>query len=150
MEMYVIRKTVLAKKIQQYDSFYTSMGLSAGAHPATILSVTECSEKYNRWRSYGYLFGYPSYAVDFFVQAGATQDSTGKFVERQFFQIPVYASSRGHFTYAIPKGYQPHQSDSSLYLQAQNTLKQYQQMRARHLTSTGIPSTKIWKKLLHL
>jgi hypothetical protein len=48
----------------------------------------EYSQSGPRWRGYGYLFGFPLYAVDFFVNAGESEKQTGKFVERDFLSIP--------------------------------------------------------------
>ncbi len=88
MEIYVIRKSALQKRVSDAFAFYSKLGITPDAHPATILAVTEYENKYDRWRSYGYLFGYPEYAVDFFIQAGMQQDSTGVFVQRDFFRSP--------------------------------------------------------------
>lgn len=133
LELYVIRKDKVRKVIQQYDSFYAGMGISENASPATVLSVTEFENKYSRWRSYGYLFGYPSHAVDFFVEAGRSQDSTGEFVQRNFFAIPVFAGTTGYFTYAIPKNYQPTQIDSTLYHKAVLTLDKYRKVKEKNI-----------------
>lgn len=129
VEIYAVRPSVLQKKMQSQEAFYHSIGLAKEATAETILAVTEYEMKYNRWRSYGYLFGYPSYAVDFFVDAGRQQDSTGKFVPRDFFAIPVQAGNTGYFTYAIPKGYKTGQTDSMLLQKATQTLKKYLSQR---------------------
>lgn len=133
LELYVIRKDRVRKVIQQYDSFYAGMGISENTSPTTVLSVTEFENKYSRWRSYGYLFGYPSHAVDFFVEAGRSQDSTGEFVQRNFFAIPVFAGTTGYFTYAIPKNYQPTQIDSTLYHKAVLTLDKYRKVKEKNI-----------------
>ncbi len=125
VEIYAVRPSVVKKKLLSQSVFYNTIGLAPDAKAETILAVTEYESKYNRWRSYGYLFGYPSYAVDFFVEAGKKQDSTGKFVERDFFAIPVQAGSTGYFTYAIPKGYSTGYIDSSILQRASQTLNNY-------------------------
>ena len=51
------------------------------------------------------------------------------FVKRDFFQIPVYASATGYFTWAVPRGYQPTRSDSLIWHQASQTLAKYRQLR---------------------
>jgi hypothetical protein len=131
MEIYVIRKSTLRKKIESHQEFYGKWGITPYSDPASLLAITEYENKYDRWRSYGYMFGYPDHAIDFFVNAGKQQDSTSTFVERRFFQIPVYAQASGHFTYAVAKDYQPTTTDSFLYNKAQKTLEKYKVMRPR-------------------
>lgn len=149
IEIYAVRKSALEKRISRQFGFYSKWGITPDAHPATILAVTEYENKYDRWRSYGYLFGYPEYAVDFFVQAGMRQDSTGDFVQRDFFQIPVYSAPTGHFTYAIPKGHQPSSIDSSLHTQANRTLIKYRALRQKYSKAQGIQSVRLWIKSLY-
>lgn len=132
LELYVIRKSKLQQLLTKQLTFYQSIGITPNALPATVLAITEYELKYNRWRSYGYLFGYPDYAVDFFVAAGKGQDSTKEFVKRDFFQIPVYAGDSGHFTYAIPKGHLPGKADSTIYYLAAATLEKYKVTRSQY------------------
>lgn len=146
-ELYVVRRQVLAQLLRSRQDFYAALGLSSAADPATVLATTEYEHKYTRWRSYGYLFGYPGHAVDFFVHAGRQQDSTGQFVERSFFAIPVFAGTKGYFTYAVPKGYQPQPIDSALYKAAAQRLRQYQQLRQRYSTAQGLQATRLWRAL---
>lgn len=129
VELYVVRKSRLAEMIRRHAEFYGPIGISPASMPATVLALTENENKYDRWRSYGYLFGYPDYAVDFFVKAGREQDSTRQFVKRDFFQIPVYAANSGYFTYAIPKDYPTNATDSAIYIRAQQTLGIYRMER---------------------
>lgn len=142
LEVYVLRKSRLQSLLLSQSSFYNQLGITEKALPATVLAVTEYESKYNRWRSYGYLFGYPSHAVDFFVMAGQQQDSTGQFVKRDFFHIPVYAGNAGYFTYAVPKGYQAGAADSALYHKALTTLNSYKKKRARYGSVNGLKAIK--------
>jgi len=145
MEIYVFRKSRLQSIIRRQQDFYSQFGITENTMPATVLAVTEYENKYDRWRSYGYLFGYPDYAVDFFVDAGKSQDSTKEFVKRDFFQVPVYVGTQGHFTYAVPKGYSPVAADSALLNQAVKTLEKYKVIRKRFETTSGIKAIKLWK-----
>ena len=146
-EIYVSRKSRLASLITQHQSYFGKWGFTSNANPATILAVTEYEKKYERWRSYGYLFGYPSYAVDFFVAAGKSEDSTKLFVKREFFAIPVFAGETGHFTYAIPKGYLPSSIDSSIYNKAIPTLNKYKRARIMYTKNGQTKAFKLFKKL---
>ena len=146
MEIYVFRKSRLQHLISTHSDFYSKWGITATVNPATVLAITEYESKYDRWRSYGYLFGYPDYAVDFFVAAGKSQDSTKEFVQRDFFAIPVYAGEKGHFTYAVPKGYQTTQTDSLIYNSAMVTLKKYKTIRGKYYSNRS--PVKLWRRLL--
>lgn len=148
MEIYVFRKSRLKHLIKTHSDFYNKWGITAAANAASILAITEYENKYDRWRSYGYLFGYPDYAVDFFIEAGKSQDSTKVFVQRDFFYIPVYAGEEGHFTYAIPKGYQTTQTDSLIYNSAMFTLEKYKTLRTKYYTKNKSSSIKLLMWLL--
>jgi len=149
LEIYVVRKSVFKKKLSQQPAFWGQWGFTPGSDPAVVLPVIEYETKYDRNRGYGYLFGYPDYAVDFFVTAQITQamDTAHKLVPRDFFAIPVYAGNKGYFTYAIPKGQQPLASDSTLYFNARATLERYKLLRERYKTSNGIRSMELWKAI---
>lgn len=148
MELYVFKKSTLSKMIARHQDFYLLLGINPYALPATILAVTEYGNKYERWQSYGYLFGYPDDAVDFFVQAGKEQDMTAEFVERSFFAIPVQAGETGYFTYAIPKGAVPAQQDSTIYRSAQQTLNKYKELRSKVLEKEKKSPFRLWMKML--
>jgi hypothetical protein len=121
IQMYAVRAPVLQQLIGNHSNFFGQLGITQSTPPQTVISIIEHAQAYDRWRGYGYLFGYPNHAVDFFVQAGKIQDSTGKFVERQFFHMPVFAGNNGYFTYALPKDYTPGNLDSAIYHRANNT-----------------------------
>lgn len=148
IELYVVRKSRLKSIIRSHRDFYARLGITEDTPPATVLTVTEYESKYDRWRSYGYLFGYPDYAVDFFVEAGKTQDSTSQFVKRDFFQVPVFAAERGYFTYAMPKGHSPGAADSLTYQQAGRVLNNYKIIRPQYGDDSGLRATKLWYKKL--
>ena len=149
MEIYVIRKSLFAKKIQQFQSFFGQWGFTPSTNPSVVLSVIEYESKWDRNRAYGYLFGYPAHAVDFFVEASKTQfaDISKKLVPRNFFEIPVFAGEKGHFTYAIPKSYIPTNIDSSIYTNAINTLNKYKNTSSQFLTKNGLKANALWGKM---
>jgi len=149
MEIYVVRKSVFQKKLAAYQSFIGQWGYTPSAYPSVVLPVVEYESRWDRNRAYGYLFGYPSYAVDFFVEAQKTQDkdTAHKLVARDFFSIPVFAGNTGHFTYAIPKGQQSFASDSALYNKAMATLERYKRVREKYVTATGIKAMELWNAM---
>ncbi|HRR09408.1 MAG TPA: hypothetical protein PLO56_12020 [Rhodothermales bacterium] len=121
------------KEIRRHPLFWAKLGITETTPVELVPLLVESAAKYDRWRGFGYLFGYPDYAVDFFVQAGQEQDSTKQFVKRDFFQIPVFAADKGHFTYAMPKGHTPDATDSTRYIAAKNILGRYRLQRMKHL-----------------
>lgn len=149
IQIYVVRKSVFAKKIQRYQSFFGQWGFTPSTNPAVVLAVIEYETRWDRNRAYGYLFGYPAHAVDFFVEAQKIQDSSPdkKLVPRDFFAIPVFANNKGHFTYATPKDYKPTAIDSSLHKAANLTLENYKKVRNDYVIDTGLQGLALWTKI---
>ncbi|MEL7237809.1 MAG: hypothetical protein AAGK78_03025, partial [Planctomycetota bacterium] len=111
LEAYVVHREALAKMIDKHADFWSPYGITSQTHPAELLAVVDRMDKLDRFRGYGLLFGYPAHAIDFFVDAAAEEDRTGNFIERDFFQIPTFASDTGRFTYAVPKGHLAREED---------------------------------------
>lgn len=149
IQLYAVRKSRLKSMIRSHRDFYARLGITEDTPPATVLAVTEYETPYDRWRSYGYLFGYPDYAVDFFVEAGKTQDSTSQFVKRDFFQIPVFAAEKGYFTYAMPQGHTPGVTDSLIHQKAGRVLQDYKTRRPKYRNGSGLKATKLWYRKLN-
>lgn len=147
MEIYVVRKSRMASVLRQYSHFFGQWGFTPAADPAVILPVVEYESKNDRYRAYGYLFGYPEYAVDFFVESSkkTDADTTIRLVPRDFFAIPVYAGEKGYFTYAMPKGHQPGAEDSVIYRKSMTTLEKYRTVRDKYKTSTGLQAVRLWQ-----
>ncbi|MDR1370487.1 MAG: hypothetical protein LBJ72_10270 [Dysgonamonadaceae bacterium] len=136
IQINVIRISALDSLLKAKEDFFGQFGFVPGTDPAVVVNTIEYSGRYERFRGYGYLFGYPDYAVDFFVRAFQTNDRTGRFVERKFFQIPAYSGKEGQFVYAYPKDMEPTaEVDSVLYHRANYTLKQYEQIRSAYLNA---------------
>lgn len=147
LEIYAVRKSRFKKLLEQKSHFFGQWGFTPDADPATVLSVVEYENKYDRYRAYGYLFGYPDYAVDFFVDAAirSDRDTSIGLVPRDFFAIPVWERQTGHFTYAMPKGHQPDETDSVIYRKAMLTLDRYRKERSRYINNQrGFNATRLW------
>lgn len=136
-EIIAVDRRLLADIIRRDQTFWGQWGFVPEANPAVLLTATEFEEKLDRYRAYGYLFGYPEHAVAFFVEAAREQDSTKTLVPRDFFQIPVYSAKQGRFVYAIPKGQAPSAVDSALYREAEQILRRYESIRARYVRPDG-------------
>jgi hypothetical protein len=149
LEIYLVRKSRLSSMLKTHSSFFGQWGFTPSTNAAVILTAIEYESRFDRNRAYGLLFGYPSYAVDFFVESTKKQDADleKKLVARDFFAIPVFAGNKGYFTYAMPKGYQPTQVDSTLYKKAAQTLNKYKNLREEYKTADGLKAMKLWTKL---
>ncbi len=148
-EVVAVNTKALQKVIARDQSFWAQWGFMPNANPAVILTANEFEERLDRYRGYGYLFGYPEHAITFFVEAARQEDSTKQFVKRDFFQIPVFSSETGHFTYAIPKGYTPTEIDSALYRRATATLQRYKTTRPKFISRDGrLRATELLQEML--
>ena len=116
-----------------HAQLFSEVGAAAGAEPLAILDKVDADPTTRRFAGYGHLFGYPAYAVDFFVQAAEEERKTGKFVEREFLHIPTYVSAQGRFVYAVPKGHIEREEDRSLLSNAEPVLARYRELRALHI-----------------
>ena len=136
LQVNAIRISALDSLLKARAPFFAQFGLVPGADPAVVLTVNEYENRYERLRGYGYLFGYPDYAVDFFVKAFHQSDTSGKHVERNFFNIPTYRRAGGQFVYAYPKTItQPSAIDSALYKRSTVVLEKYKEKRNHYLNS---------------
>lgn len=148
-EVVAVNTKALQKAIARDQPFWAQWGFVPNANPAVILTANEFEERLDRYRGYGYLFGYPEHAITFFVEAARHEDSTKQFVKRDFFQIPVFSSETGHFTYAIPKGYTPTEIDSALYRRATAILQRYKATRQKFISQDArLRATELLQEML--
>ncbi|TAE24102.1 MAG: 5'-nucleotidase, lipoprotein e(P4) family [Candidatus Kapaibacterium sp.] len=129
LQVAVLRTSSVAACIARRQAFFGQFGFVPESDAVSVVMATEYENKYERYRGYGYLYGYPEHAVTFFVEAARHQDSTKEFVKRDFFQIPTWSGKQGHFVYAVPKGYAPTDLDSTLYHAASKILSGYREIR---------------------
>lgn len=142
IQLSAVRISLLDSILTKEASFFGQFGFTAGADPATVVTTVENADRYERLRAYGYLFGYPEYAINFFVEAFETNDRTHKFTKRNFFQIPAYATDKGAFVYAYPPNHTPNNIDSTLYFKAEKVLKQYKALRKDYLNQDSTLQSK--------
>jgi 5'-nucleotidase (lipoprotein e(P4) family) len=135
LQVAVLRKSAVAACVRRNQAFFGHFGFVPESDPVSVVMATEYEDKYDRYRAYGYLYGYPEHAVTFFVEAARAQDSTKEFVKRDFFQIPVWSGKQGHFVYAVPKGYAPADIDSAIYNAAAVILEQYRAIRPQFMNA---------------
>ena len=138
MQIYVARKSAVDRMLNEHKTFFGQFGWVEGINPEILITANEYGEKYDRYRGFGYMFGYPQHAVDFYINAELTNEKKKEFVKRKFFQIPVYERTNGYFVYAYPEDYTPKtEVDSSLYNKSVEVLNKYKTIRKNYQNKSG-------------
>ena len=136
MQLNVVRVSALDSLLRVKESFFGQFGLVPGTDPGIAVSAIENADRYERNRGYGYLFGYPDYAVDFFVDDAVRRSQKKESLPREFFQIPVYAGDKGYFVYTYPKDHKPAPAvDSAIYNKAGKILEDYKKIRDSYMNT---------------
>lgn len=113
------------KELAGNPEFWSSKGLDPTQCPSVVLAEIETYDVSNRHRAFGYLYGYPHYAVSFFVEAHESLYQAGVELPRSFFTIPVYSGMEGKFIYAYPGDQQPREEDLELLEKAETVLEEF-------------------------
>ncbi len=137
LQTVVVHRERMDDILRDQPEFWGQWGLRPGADPAVVVTVVEFEATRARHRGYGALFGYPEHAVSFFVEAGLTQETTGEFVERDFFQVPVHAADEGRFVYAVPRGHDARPEDEQILASAADILARFRAVRERYVEGDG-------------
>lgn len=153
--MVVFHRAALRAMVMRHQLFFASLGVTPSTAPTEILAAVENAPRAPRWRGYGYLFGYPDIAVDFFVEAGEEGDRTGKLVPRDFRRIETHykfangsGDSLSTFVYAVPKGAAPTAEENQLRQRAADVLRTYRVQRHRQIGADGRGSLTLWRAWL--
>lgn len=133
LEAVVFSRPRLRRMLGEKSDFFSRWGITTDSHPLEILYAVDRDETGARFGGYGYLFGYPDYAVQFFVEAAGREEFTGKFVERDFLSIPTVASEKNGFVYAVPKNYAEQEVDKDLRARAERIYTSYKKRRAEYI-----------------
>jgi cytochrome c peroxidase len=129
----VFAREALRRRITALSSFFAPLGLGTESHPMEVLMALEYSPKGPRWRGLGLLYGYPPAAVDFFVDAGLSQEKDGKFVERDFLSFPTFERADRGVVYAVPKGHAETAEDREFRARLGRILAEYRARRERFI-----------------
>jgi hypothetical protein len=136
----VFNRPALRQMLARHQAFFAPYGLSPASNPAVALMAIEYDTTTARLRGYGYFFGYPDYAVDFFVRAADEEKATGAHVARDFVSLPTVRGDR-RFVYAAPKGHSLNAEDRALRSEVEQVFAEYRARRARHIqrgSSAGV------------
>lgn len=132
-EAVVFNRPALRAKIREKEGFFARYGVTVSSHPLQALFAVEYDETGARFGGYGYLFGYPDHAVNFFVAAADEEEFTGRFVERDFLSLPTFSSPTNRFVYAVPKGHVANDDDKRLKEKALVIFDEYRKRRSEYI-----------------
>lgn len=123
----------MGEVIAAKQGFFGAFGLTPSADPLEALTTIEMEEQPIRLRGQGYLFSYPDYAVDWFVQADEDQKATGEFVKRKFISLPTYARQERGVVWAVAEDHEERPEDREFRDRATAILAAYRERRARYI-----------------
>jgi len=113
-------------------AYFAPFGFTPSMDPMEALMTVEMEQPSIRLRGQGYFFGYPDYAIDFFMQADERQRAGEKLVPRDFYSIPTHSRPERGFVYAVPKGHEERPEDRELKEKAAVILAQYRKLKEKH------------------
>ena len=141
LQAVVFDRIALARTLKRHGSFFGAYGITESSHPLHVAVTVEHMPPLERERGYGYLFGYPDHAVDFFVEAQGKWNEKQEFVQREFIRIETYGSNGT--VWAVAKGETAH-ADSSLFVRkAEQINSTYRKLREQ----CGDDHTKLLAKV---
>lgn len=131
----MFHRAALREELSRHTDFWKQWALSSRAEPPEVLLAVEYAPAPQRFRGYGYLFGYPQHSVDFFVDAANRQelDPEKKLVPRDFLHIPTFARDTNRFVYAVPQSQLPNAEDVRLRERCAPILAEYRRRRERYI-----------------
>lgn len=140
MDLMVFNHPRVGDVVARRSGVYGPLGLAPETPPLAVVQAVDRAARTPRFLGYGYLFGYPDAAVEFFAEADDRQQQTGAFVERDFISLPTFRGER-HFVYAVPRGQARTDADRVLAERVQPVYDDYVARRARHIkddTGAGV------------
>lgn len=131
-EAFVVHRASMRRMLHEQRAFWAPLGVDPEADPEVVLAIAERLPKLDRFRAYGYLFGYPDAAIDFFVAAAAEQEETGRLVRRRFISVPTHEAETNRFVWAAPEDYAGDPREDEIRATAGPILDGYRQKRERY------------------
>ena len=132
-EALVFNHRNLRRMLENRADFFSRWAITSGSHPLQVLYAVETDDSGARFGGYGYLFGYPEYAVNFFVSAAAEEEFTGKFVERDFYSAPTFSRPTNGFVWATPKNHSENADDKTIREKTARIFAEYKTRREKYI-----------------
>jgi hypothetical protein len=133
LDAYLFAHPTFNQSVKTHQGFWTFYGVTPSTPPAEVVLTFEPDPTVQRFRAFGLLYGYPEFAVDFFVEAELMRRKTGEFVEREFFQIPSFEREEGAYVYAVPPGHRTTTAELELRATCEQVLDYYRELRERFI-----------------
>jgi hypothetical protein len=152
--MVVYHRQSVRAAIVRHAAFFATLGVTPNTDPREVVGAVENAPQADRWRGYGYLFGYPDDAVDFFVRAGVEGAQTKQLVPRDFRRVETftkYPERQGgppvnsSFVYAVPKGADESEGDRRLREAAAPLYARYLPLRAAFIRADSTGAVALWR-----
>jgi hypothetical protein len=135
VEAYVVHLDSFAAMIRRDRAFWSPLGITACTHPAEVVAIVDRLPRTDRWRAYGLLFGYPNYAIDFFVEATerarVAEGGAWPGKDRDFLHVPTASAAQGQFTWAVPLAHEERAEDRAILRRAEAILAEYRLLEPR-------------------
>jgi hypothetical protein len=155
-EVVTFHRASVAAAVGRHAGYFGALGITPSANPTQVVMAVEHAPRADRWRGYGYLFGFPDEAVDFFVRAGVEGDATKKVLPRDFRRIETWTKFGGkdgapalsNFVYAVPKGEPESAADRQLREAAERIYRQYAERRPRYIKPDQTGAVALWRAWL--
>jgi hypothetical protein len=125
----VFDRPSLERVIDRHRSFFARFGINSTDVPIDVVTAVEYDHGVARYEGYGYLYGYPDYAVRFFADAESRRARTGERVARDIVSIPTFARQKGAFAWAVPVGHVDNEEDRQIVVRAAEILEEYKKRR---------------------
>jgi hypothetical protein len=147
VQMRVYRSDAVNRVIREYPEFWSKWTFAEGSNPAIMIQTMEYESSGNRFRGYGYLYGYPGHAVDFFIEAAESEAETGDFVSRDFIQMPVVSGQTGMFVYAVPEGHEMNETDLAIEAEAKENVQRFNERAPNYYDGDQFDSSAFLRDL---
>lgn len=133
MEGLLLCRSAVQRTVKEHAAVFAPLGITADTEPIQAALLIERDGSSARHQGLGYLYGYPDYAVEFYVRAMEELRDKGALAPRERVHIPTFGHKEGKFVYVVPQGHLPNEDDRRLRQQAQRILEDYRQRRARYI-----------------
>jgi hypothetical protein len=153
--MVIYHRAAVRRTIEAHAAFFAALGVTPSTDPREVVLAVENAPRAPRWRGYGYLFGYPDDAVDFFVRAGEEGDASGTLVPRDFRRIETWykypantgeAPTLSSFVFAVPKGASPSEQEQALRAVAAPVYTRYVRERAASIQRDSSGAVALFRR----
>jgi hypothetical protein len=130
---WVANRAQLRRVLSERADFFAPLGIGAHQDADEVLAIVERLPRLERFRAYGLLFGYPDYAVEFFVDAAAEEERSGALPAREFAHVATFGAAQHRFVWAVPAGHVENDADRALRTRAERVLERYRVLRERFI-----------------